>query len=72
MNTSSLAEFGQKLLETYFKKPSMADKVFSNRFLDKLSQIESLFDHICSQHPSRNNAFDGLLTTLIKQHKSRS
>jgi amylosucrase len=72
MNTSSLAEFGQKLLETYFKKPSMADKVFSNRFLDKLSQIESLFDHIYSQHPSRNNAFDGLLTTLIKQHKSRS
>jgi NhaP-type Na+/H+ or K+/H+ antiporter len=42
------------------------DKSFSQQFLAHVDAIENLFDEVYAGHPNRNEAFEGLLITLIQ------
>jgi amylosucrase len=67
-----LHQFGSDLLSKYKVDTTKKDTAFSERFLAHISAIENLFDEVYAWHPNRNEAFEGLLITLIQQHKERS
>lgn len=66
-----LHQFGSDLLSKYNIDTKKKDKAFSHRFLTHIDAIENLFDEVYACHPKRNEAFEGLLTTLIQQYKER-
>jgi amylosucrase len=67
-----LHQFGSDLLSKYKVDTTKKDKVFSQQFLAHINAIENLFDEVYAWHPNRNEAFEGLLITLIQQYKERS
>jgi amylosucrase len=67
-----LHQFGSDLLSKYKVDTTKKDKAFSQQFLAHLGAIENLFDEVYAYHPKRNEAFEGLLITLIQQYKERS
>ncbi len=72
MNLTPLHQFGTDLLATYKIDANKKDKDFSQRFFTHLDAIENLFDEVYAWHPKRNEAFEGLLRTIIQQYKERS
>lgn len=72
MNLTPLHQFGTDLLAIYKIDTKKKDKDFSQRFFNHLDAIENLFDEVYAWHPRRNEAFEGLLRTLIQQYKDRS
>ena len=72
MNLTPLHQFGTDLLSKYKIDSSKKDKAFSQRFLTHIDAIENLFDEVYAWHPKRNEAFEGLLITLIQQYKERN
>ncbi|MEY3620310.1 MAG: hypothetical protein RLZZ391_676 [Bacteroidota bacterium] len=72
MNLTPLHQFGTDLLSKYKIDSKKKDKDFSTRFFTHIDAIENLFDEVYAWHPSRNEAFEGLLSTLIQQYKERS
>jgi hypothetical protein len=67
-----LHQFGTDLLSKYKVDTIKKDKAFSQQFLAHINAIENLFDEVYAYHPKRNEAFEGLLITLIQQYKERS
>ena len=67
-----LHQFGSDLLSKYKVDTTKKDKAFSQQFLAHIGAIENLFDEVYAYHPKRNEAFEGLLITLIQQYKERS
>jgi amylosucrase len=67
-----LHQFGSDLLSKYKVDTTKKDKAFSQQFLAHIGAIENLFDEVYAWHPKRNEAFEGLLITLIQQYKERS
>ncbi len=72
MNLTPLHQFGTDLLAKYKIDSNKKDKDFSVRFFAHIDAIENLFDEVYAWHPRRNEAFEGLLATLIQQYKDRS
>ncbi len=72
MNLTPLHQFGTDLLSKYKIDTKKKDKDFSQRFFEHIDAIEQLFDEVYAWHPRRNEAFEGLLATLIQQYKERS
>lgn len=72
MNLTPLHQFGTDLLSKYKIDTKKKDKDFSQRFFEHIDAIEQLFDEVYAWHPRRNEAFEGLLSTLIQQYKERS
>ena len=72
MNLTPLYQFGTDLLSKYKIDSIKKDKAFSQQFLAHMDAIENLFDEVYAGHPNRNEAFEALLITLIKQYKERS
>ena len=72
MNLTPLHQFGTDLLAIYKIDSKKKDKDFSQRFFNHLDAIENLFDEVYAWHPKRNEAFEGLLRTIIQQYKDRS
>ncbi len=66
-----LHQFGTDLLSKYKVDTTKKDKAFSQQFLAHIGAIENLFDEVYAYHPKRNEAFEGLLITLIQQYKAR-
>ncbi|MEI8141833.1 MAG: alpha-amylase family protein [Chitinophagia bacterium] len=72
MNLTPLHQFGTDLLATYKIDSIKKDSAFSQQFLGHINAIENLFDEVYAGHPRRNEAFEGLLVTLIQQYKERA
>jgi len=72
VNLTPLHQFGTDLLSKYKIDSKKKDKDFSARFFAHIDSIEKLFDEVYAWHPRRNEAFEGLLSTLIQQYKKRS
>ncbi|MEY4278694.1 MAG: Amylosucrase, partial [Bacteroidota bacterium] len=71
MNSSALHAFGTALLQTHKIDIEKKDKAFAERFLQHLDAIEFLFNHIYGGHSKRNQSFDALLISLIKNYQER-
>ena len=67
-----LHQFGSDLLSKYKIDITKKDKDFGQRFLTHINAIENLFDEVYAWHPNRNEAFEGLLITLIQQYQERT
>lgn len=72
MNLSALHAFGYDLLRVHQIDTHKKDKAFSERFIQNLEAIESLFNEIYGGHYKRNDCFNTLLTLLIQHYKERS
>ena len=72
MNMNALQLFGADLLQKHKIDTKKKDAAFAKRFLDQLPTIEELFNYIYGDHPNRNQCFDSLLISLIKNYQERS
>jgi amylosucrase len=72
VNLTPLHQFGTDLLSKFNIDTKKKDKTFSQQFLAHIDAIENLFDEVYAWHPNRNEAFEGLLITLIQKYKERS
>ena len=72
MNSSALIAFGTQLLKAKNIDSEKKDKAFSDRFLQHLPSIESLFDSIYGYQIGRNESFNALLDSLIENYQQRS
>ncbi len=71
MNSSALHVFGKNLLQTHQIDIEKKDKAFAERFFQHLDAIELLFNTIYGGHSKRNESFDALLVSLIKNYQER-
>lgn len=71
MNSSALHVFGKNLLQTHQIDFEKKDKAFAERFFQHLDAIELLFNTIYGGHSKRNESFDALLVSLIKNYQER-
>ena len=71
MNSSALIAFGSQLLKAKNIDSEKKDKAFSDRFLQHLISIESLFDSIYGHQIERNESFNALLESLIENYQQR-
>ena len=71
MNSSALIAFGSQLLKAKNIDSEKKDKAFSDRFLQHLISIESLFDSIYGHQIGRNESFNALLESLIENYQQR-
>ena len=71
MNSSALYVFGKNLLQTHQIDIEKKDKAFAERFFQHLDAIELLFNTIYGGHSKRNESFDALLVSLIKNYQER-
>jgi amylosucrase len=72
VNTTALHQFGASLLQSHNIDTENKDKQFAVRFFNQLDTIEELFNYIYGDHPSRNQSFDALLSSLIRTYQTRS
>ena len=71
MNLNALQAFGKEMLQANNIDTEKKDKAFAQRFSAHLENIECLYNSIYGDHHQRNESFNALLTSLIRNYQQR-